>query len=301
MTSYKIGVDGGGTKTDLILVDAAGNIVARHTAPGSNPSLIGGAAARDVIHGALAALTAGPSISQPGVRISHTLLCMAGNPAFWQEFAAELKNVGRGTTATDAAPVLELATGGESGLAIHAGTGSFVTARGSDGAIHYAGGLGWKLGDAGSGIDVGRRGAALGVLELQGWMPATELGETLRAHTGLQDARAISRLIYNDPAANVRLAAFAPRVIELAARGCAPAQSALIASLSDLVDLAKAVTEKLYGDAHAPCGVSGSLLNSAPAAAALKALADARHWRVDFRFLVDPPIEGVRRLLVRGA
>ncbi len=299
-SSYRIGVDGGGTKTDLILVDAEGNVVARHTAPGCSPSHLG-PAARKVLTDALGALLADSSVSRVEGCITHTLLCMAGSPAFWQETAAELKTFGQVSTTTDAAPVLELAVGGEAGAVLHAGTGSFVAARTRDGNLHYAGGLGWKLGDPGSGIDIGRRGAALGVLELQGWMPATALGRALQAHSGLEDARAISRLIYNDPAANARLAAFAPRVIELATGGCSPAQSALIASLSDLVDLAKAVTEKLFDDAPMLCGVSGSLLGSAPAAAALRALADARHWRVGFKFLVDPPIEGVRRLLVRGS
>lgn len=41
-------------------------------------------------------------------------------------------------------------------LVLHAGSGSFVAARGLDGAVHYAGGLGWKFGDAGSGFEIGR-------------------------------------------------------------------------------------------------------------------------------------------------
>ena len=39
--SYKIGVDGGGTKTECILVDPQGEIVARRLAPGSNPNVVG--------------------------------------------------------------------------------------------------------------------------------------------------------------------------------------------------------------------------------------------------------------------
>ena len=35
--NFKIGVDGGGTKTELILVDPAGAGVATHIAPGCNP------------------------------------------------------------------------------------------------------------------------------------------------------------------------------------------------------------------------------------------------------------------------
>ena len=48
-------MDGGGTKTELILVDAAGEIVARHLAPGCNPSQTGPENARTILTEALAA------------------------------------------------------------------------------------------------------------------------------------------------------------------------------------------------------------------------------------------------------
>lgn len=300
LPQYRIGVDGGGTKTDLILVDAAGNILARHTAPGSNPSHLGGVQARVVVQDALAALLAGSTITQIDGAVSDTLLCMAGSPGFWQEAALELKTYGRVRTATDAAPVLELATGGGPGMVLHAGTGSFVGARAPDGNVHYAGGLGWKLGDPGSAFDIARRALARGVLELQGWVPATALRDALTAHTGLREPSAITRFFHQDPAANARLAAFAPRVTELATQGCQPAQAAIAASLSELVDLARAVTEKLFGDARVTCGISGAVLNSPPAVFALKALAESHGWRAQLHFLSAPPIEGVRRLLMKG-
>jgi len=297
--TYRIGVDGGGTKTDLILVDPAGNILARHTGPGCNPSHLGGVAARNVLQQALAALLGQATVSQIEGAISHTLLCLAGSPDFWREAAAELKTHGAVSTTTDAAPVLELATGGGTGMAVHAGTGSFVAARAPDGHVHYAGGLGWKLGDAGSAFDVARRAVAHGVLELQGWLPATALRDALVEHTGLGDPRAITRFFHQDPDANPRLAAFAVRVSDLADHGCQPAQAALAASLTELVDLARAVTEKLYGDARVPCGISGALLNSPAAVFALKALAESHGWRAELHFLRAPPIEGVRQLLMK--
>jgi glucosamine kinase len=299
LPQYSIGVDGGGTKTDLILVDRAGNVLARHSGPGSNPSQVGGVVARTVLHDALAALLADSTISQVDGAIAQTLLCMAGSPTFWQEAATELKTYGRVHTATDAAPVLELATGGGPGMVLHAGTGSFVGARAPDGHVHYAGGLGWKLGDAGSGFDIARRAIAHGVLELQGWLRPTALRDALVEHTGLREAAAITRFFHQDPAANQRLAAFAPRVSELAAQGCQPAQAAIASSLTDLVDVARAVAEKLFGDATVPCGVSGAVLNSPPAVFALKALADSHGWRARFHFLTAPPVEGVRQLLMK--
>jgi len=295
--SLRIGVDGGGTKTELILVDSTGAIVARHLAPGCNPSQTGPDQARAILRDALRALTAG----NPGP-VSASLFCMAGNRDFWRETAAGLTGCGKITTTDDSLPVLELTTDGAPGLVLHAGTGSFVAARAPDGSIHYAGGLGWRLGDPGSGFDIGRRAIATAMLQLQtrAATPPSPLAAALCAHTGLADYAANSRFFYLDPAANASIAAFAPRVIELAAADCGPAQQVLADSLTEFARLADAVLHRLFPApaARLPCGLSGRILNSAPAVFALRSLASKLHWPVELRFIETAPIEGVRRLLL---
>jgi len=298
--SWRIGVDGGGTKTELILLDSAGKTVATHTAPGCNPSQCGPQQAREILQAGLTALLGQSKIDNQKSKIAATNLYMAGSAITWQEIASGLKNYGEVTVAADSLPVLELATGGAPGLVLHSGTGSFVAARAPDGSIHYAGGLGWKIGDAGSGFDLGRRGITQALLELQGWAPPAGLGAALQAHTGLADYAANSRFLYNDPTANAVIAAFAPRVVELAAQNCAPAQTALTEALGDLVGLAQLVTAKLFGATTVPCGASGALLNRGPAASLLQTLVATRRWPVTLTFITAPPIEGVRRLLLAG-
>jgi glucosamine kinase len=296
--SLKIGVDGGGTKTELILVDPAGAVVARHLAPGCNPSQIGPEKARAILLAALRELTA----KFPG-NVAAALFCMAGNRDFWRETADALSGFGRITTTDDSIPVLELATDGAPGLVLHAGTGSFVAARAPDNSIHYTGGLGWKLGDPGSGYDLGRRAIALALLELRHPAPgaASPLAAALQAHTGLADYSANSRFFYDDAAANAHIAAFAPRVLELAAQDCGPAQQVLADSITELARQADGVIHRFFPQpaAKPPCGVSGRILNSAPAAFALRSLASKLNWPVELRFIATAPIEGVRRLLVK--
>lgn len=297
-----IGVDGGGTKTELILIDAAGNTLASHIAPGCNPSQVGPEQARALLTEALAALRA----RHPGGTVEQTLICTAGSPPFWREFAATLAGYGRVTTIDDSRPVLELATDGQPGLVLHAGTGSFVAARAPDGAIHYAGGLGWRFGDPGSGFDLGRRGLGLALLELQaargGAAPLSPLAAALCTHTGLADYPANSRLFYSDPGANALIAGFAPRVLELAAADCGPAQQVVADSITDLARQADTVIHRLFPRpaAKLPCGVSGRILNSPPAVFALRSLAGKLNWPVELRFIATAPIEGVRRLLLAG-
>lgn len=305
-TSYQIGVDGGGTKTECILVDAHGAVVAQHLAPGCNPSQVGPEQARAILTEALDALLLQSKIGHLESKISETLFCMAGNRMFWRETADALKGFGRITTTDDSVPVLELATAGAPGLVLHAGTGSFVAARAPDGTVHYAGGLGWKFGDPGSGFDIGRRALGLALLELQAASASAKfsaLADALRAHTGLTDYAANSRYFYNDAGANAKIAAFAPLVLDLAAHDCGPAQQVVADSITELARQADQVIHRLFSSpaGRLPCGVSGRILNSVPAAFALRSLASKLKWPVELRFIALPPIEGVRRLLAKVA
>ncbi|QYM79122.1 ATPase [Horticoccus luteus] len=292
--SCKIGLDGGGTKTEGILVNVHGDILARHLAPGCNPSVAGADQARLVVTDTLCALAAAVPA---GETISATLLCLAGNRAFWREFAATLSGFGAVQTADDSLPVLELATHGQPGLVLHAGTGSFVAARDAAGALHYAGGLGWRFGDPGCGYDLGRRAIARALLELQGWGPPSRLATTLCDYTGLADAGALTRFFYHDPQASQKIAGLAPALLRLASEGDATAHQLVVASVLELAELATRVATKLFPDTALdvlPAGLSGPILihpvvHSALAARTPLALAPVS----------GSPIDGVRELLAR--
>jgi N-acetylglucosamine kinase-like BadF-type ATPase len=299
--SFRIGVDGGASKTECILVDARGAVAARHTGPGCNPSLVGQERALRILQDTLQTLLA----DHASPVVDRLLLCMAGSRSFWHATAAALTGYGRVETTPDSLPVLELATGGAPGLVLHAGTGSFVAARAPDGAIHYAGGLGWRFGDGGSGYDLGRRAIAHALLELQGWTPRTALADELIKHTGLTDYTANSRLFHTGTEANDQIAAFAPRVADLAEHGCGPARQIIAESLTDLAALVNSVLQRLFvlatADSPVPGGISGALLNRPFCLSTLRALAASQAWPVQLQSVTAPPIEGVRRLLVKMA
>src|SRR5258708_4742143 len=134
-SQFQIGVDGGGTKTECILVDAGGALVARPPAPRCNPSVVRPEQPRLLVNDPLCALRDQSRIENPNSKISATRLFMAGAAGFWQELAGALADFGRMRADADSLPVLELATDGAPGLVLHAGTGSFVAARGPDGAV----------------------------------------------------------------------------------------------------------------------------------------------------------------------
>lgn len=295
--SYKIGVDGGGSKTECILVDAAGEIIARHLAPGCNPNVVGVEQARLIVTDALCALLAQAKIHDARSAVAATRLFMSGAPGFWQEFAAQLEGFGLTSAAPDSLPVLELATDGRPGLVIHSGTGSFVAARAPDGAIHYAGGLGWRFGDPGSGYDLGRRAISRALLELQGWSTPSRLSVVVRDHCGLEDAGAITRFFYQDSSPNAKISALAPHVLHLATEGDLTAHQILLDSTVELLELAARVATTLFpGTAldTLPAGLSGPILTHPTVLQAL-----APRSPLAFRPVEGSPIEGVRRLLRR--
>ena len=299
--SYRIGVDGGGTKTECILIDAHGEIVARHLAPGCNPSVVGPEQARLIVTDALCALRDQPAVRRVPGAITHTHIYAAGNRAFWRETAATLAEFGQIFTADDSYPVLELATHGKPGLVLHGGTGSFVAARAPDGSVHYAGGIGWRFGDGGSGYDLGRRAIARGLLELQGWAPASRIGPTVRDHTQLgesADAAAVTRFFYYHADPNRQIAALAPAVLRLATEGDATAQQLVVESTAELLALAARVAAKLFPDTpldSLPAGLSGPILTHPVVTAALTPRSPLALAPVE-----GTPIEGVRRLLMRA-
>ena len=296
--TYRIGVDGGGTKTECILIDASGAVVARHVAPGCNPNVAGPEAARAVVEEALRALVA----SVPGpVTVTHTHVYAAGNRAWWRETGGQLTGLGRVFTADDSHPVVELATSGRPGLALHGGTGSFVAARGPEGQFHYAGGIGWRFGDPGSGYDLGRRAVARALLELQGWEPASRLGPTVRDTTpagAAGDAASVTRHFYQHAEPNQQIAGLAPRVLALASEGEPAARELVTQSVGELVALAHRVAERLFPGVplgSLPAGLSGPILNHPAVLAVLPSLS-----LLPFQPVTAAPIEGVRRLVQRA-
>lgn len=296
---FRIGVDGGATKTECILVDAAGEIVARHLAPGCNPNLLGAEQARLVITDALCHLVQDAAGHPRPVASTH--LFVAGSRTFWRDTALHLTGFGEITVADDSLPVLELATCGQPGLVLHAGTGSFVAARDPAGNLHYAGGTGWRFGDPAGGYDLGRRAISRALLELQGWTPMTRLGPTVRDATGLgtaADAAAVTRFFYQHPEPNRAIAALAPALLRLAAEGDATVLQLVTEAVEELAALATRVATRLFPDRPLdtlPAGLSGPILTHSAVVPLLTARSPLPLVPV-----TGTPIEGVHRLVLRG-
>ena len=148
-----LGVDGGGTKTQFVLVDRDGNLAAAHEGPTSDHLQIGIDGVRGVLADGLAALFAQAEID--GSAIAHAFF---GLPCHGEDSAAQvlldampepLLGHGRYRCGNDMVCAWAGSLAGEDGINIVAGTGSIGYGE-RRGRSARAGGWGEVFGDEGS-------------------------------------------------------------------------------------------------------------------------------------------------------
>jgi N-acetylglucosamine kinase-like BadF-type ATPase len=180
--SYFLGFDGGGTKTDCVLADAEGQVLARAFAGPSNPIRAGYARTWFSLGEA-----ADRVLAQKKIRAGHIRAICAGlggassttavrsvTSFFKRGYPNALVHL-----TTDLEMALEAAFGAGEGIVLMAGTGSAAFGRDADGRTARAGGRGPWFSDEGSAFDIGRRamGAAIRAEEHRG--PSTELAKRI--------------------------------------------------------------------------------------------------------------------------
>src|SRR5437667_115163 len=159
---YVLGFDGGGTKTECVLMDETGAILARSRSGASNAVNVGAEAS------AAALAEAGKEALGSAAKSPFDVACLlagisgAGEPSVRAEIQAHLKVVfPTATLVVTSDLVLSLAATAEiPSVVVIAGTGSAVLGRTSPLKVARAGGFGPVIGDTGSANDIGRTAVA---------------------------------------------------------------------------------------------------------------------------------------------
>ena len=142
---------------------------------------------------------------------------------------------------------------GGPGVLLVAGTGSIAVALDREGRGRRVGGLGWRMGDQGSGYWLGVRALeAIGAMH-DGTGPATHLAEAVSGVTGTAGIAALVR--WSTTATVAEVAALAPAVIAAADRGDRVAEGIAAAAAEALARLAVAA-----GAGPLPVAIGGGLL-----------------------------------------
>lgn len=213
--SYILGVDGGGSKTEAVIIDHSGAVLGRGLAGGSNTNFVpwqeAVASFRNAIQQALCeAHLEAQQISAAG--------CTFGSaaPDAFAELGIGVKPVG----IAEYRVVFERAgLDRVYGVALVAGTGSSCFGFGESGKRFHAGGLGPLLGDEGGGYDIGLRGLRRALLAEQGRKPPTMLLQAACEYFGVPRAGMLVAKLAGPYIRQPLVAGFAREVAECARQG----------------------------------------------------------------------------------
>ena len=243
-TAYFAGVDGGGTKTALVLVDENGEEIGRAVSTTSNSAVVGHAKAVETLRELItrAAETAGVSLPLAGLWCG---LSGSDRPEDHVKLRPGLNHLANELRLTNDA---ELAIGSlpnRVGVALVSGTGSIAFGRNAAGTRKRASGWGHIFGDYGSGYDVGRKALYHFSAFIDGYGPATSLVERLTDYWQLPEPYSIINRVYDSKTTKGDIAKLSRLVVDAAADGDEVSQQILRTVAFDLATYADAVARRL--------------------------------------------------------
>jgi N-acetylglucosamine kinase-like BadF-type ATPase len=216
-----LGVDGGGTKTRVIITDANQRILGEGTAGPSNPLRVGIGNAATAIREAVDHACAEAHVQRADILAAEVGLAGVRRADVRQRMREALSGLGIHSieVVTDADIALFGATDGEPGLVIIAGTGSICCGFNARGQRACAGGWGPLAGDEGSGSWMARRALQAIARAKDGRSPETIMAESACAYFNVTTTDDLLFAIYAPGMTNDRIAGFARYVIEVAREG----------------------------------------------------------------------------------
>lgn len=174
---YCIAIDGGGTKTDTVLFDTEGNILARHVGPGNNPTDIGCDEARKRLMEDIDAVyrNAGGAVETLYGGIAGTL----PNGDIYSDEISRRYDIRCVRIEDDGCNLISGAFGHADGCGMVCGTGSSLFVRREGQPLRHIGGKGYMIDTGGSGFEIGRDAICMALRAADGRIEHTVLQELL--------------------------------------------------------------------------------------------------------------------------
>jgi glucosamine kinase len=164
---YILGFDGGGTKTECVLMNSADQVLARTYAGASNPSRIGVESAMRAIEGCAELALRDARLERSAITAVGAGLAGTAKPDMKERMSCALRECFPGaavTVLTDFEAALAAAGEGPA-IVLIAGTGSAAAGRNVRNEVCRAGGYGRGVSDQGGAFDIGRRAVAAAAQE----------------------------------------------------------------------------------------------------------------------------------------
>ncbi len=252
------GIDGGGTKTVVVLVDANGKELARVLTTTSNAAIAGHDAVGFVLRDALEESL---RIAGPDVKLTEAWFGLSGSdrPEDHRALNPYLVDLAHDIRMTNDAELVLGALVDSVGLAIVSGTGSIAFGRNAAGQRARAGGWGQIIGDEGSGYDLARRMFDAFASEADGRGPATSLTRRLTGELALTEPHQLIAFVYGPQTTKGDLASLSRLVVEEADAGDAIATEIIASSAGRLVQTASAAARRLGFVSSLPLALTGGM------------------------------------------
>ena len=242
-----VGVDGGGSKTEAIILDNDLRVIGEGRAGPSNPLRVGLTSAAAAVREAIDNACAAAKIRRSDLESAEVGLAGARRHELRERMREMLLPLGVRDieVVTDADIALYGATDGAPGLVVIAGTGSICCGINARGKKFCAGGWGPLAGDEGAGAWIARRALRAIAYASDGRGPQTLLTELACNYFHVSTADDLTTAIYAPTITNERIAGFGKDVVEAANRKDPVAEHIILEGGAELGLAAVAVIRNL--------------------------------------------------------
>ncbi|SFQ58692.1 BadF-type ATPase [Amycolatopsis arida] len=246
-----VAVDGGNSKTDVLVVDSGGTVLGRARGPGASPQTVGVPRALAALAALVEAALAGAGLPTERPYATHVSAYLAGLDLPEEEEILHRALVERDwapsvAVGNDTFALLRAGTPDGVGVAVVCGAGINCVGVGPDGAVHRFPALGRVSGDWGGGLCLGEEALWWAARAEDGRGPDTALRAAVCAHFGAASVLEVVRRLHTGGLPAVRLHELCPVLFAVAAGGDAVARG-VVDRLEDEVAVLGTVSLRRLG------------------------------------------------------
>jgi N-acetylglucosamine kinase-like BadF-type ATPase len=304
-----MGVDGGGTTTRCLLVNAAGEFLGYGLGGPANPKSVGLSVATDSVRDAID--RAWRQSAQLKRSLSGVFLGIAGLRTIHDQAAfdelirpylslrdPEVLKLGHDLRTAHAA-----ALNGKEGMILISGTGSACFGCNADGLEARSGGWGWFIDDPGSGYWLGLHAMRAMARQIDGRGARTTLTEKVKEFFHLREYNELPNIIYNPLFSRERIAELAPLVEAEAKAGDTVAIAIFNEGIRELIHMVRAVADQLSLSEKEYCvaGVGGMMKPGSYLAGEMQVELPKELPGAQFSLSTLDPVIGALRLALKNA
>lgn len=266
---YFVGVDGGGTKTEAIILDSNGHEIFRCSGASTNPHAVGYDCAKENMMIVLNTIFNGVNLAKDSD--VHICLGIAGvYKEEEKEIFADYLRLYAGSTKfhvnyvlkSDVEIALIAAFGKPCGVIAISGTGSVTYGITSAGKAYRVGGWGHILGDEGSGYSIGLCTLQSVMRSFDGVYPETALTSMIMSRCGIMKVDDLKGYVYSGNLQKQDIAEFARITIKASENGDRIARKIILQAAYELAQSAIALIGKDEYFRKSKVAVSGSIFLS---------------------------------------